>query len=523
MDRKLRIRILIIAFFLLFFVGVGVFFFTSLNARGRVAGINLYSLVPPGATAVLETTNLTQLMKELNYAGFSKELSSLKLSRIADDLRAHFDELTTSATHGLNERMNRMLISFHAPGSELDQVLYFCTDPGDEKWIERQILKYRPIDFPCKVSTYQGKTIEILPMGGDLFLCYYKSSGFVAASYSKRLIEQVIEAQTSGHSLLSDPLFALSRDQKRINSTASLYLKMKEVGWSELDLNFGRDAVYLSGISMDADTSSSFVNALKWQQPIERLSGKEFPPSTYYINQTAISEFQYIAANAARREYALADYADEVRETDISLMYFLKGNIAGSLTGISFYPADSVHRPLSLLAIPLNDSIKAETELQRWMQKALQQTGRPPGKVQLVYAGSKSYRMYPLPRNTVFSQLSGIKDADLNSYAVFYKNRLLLAPEPVNIISYITQVENRGEADGQELYKKYASRLAPGFNYLLIADLAKLSLSPESRSRLVPDFFFSHGGFFSHFILSTQFVCKERMVYPSLTLTYKDK
>lgn len=521
MDRKLRIKILILASILLSLIGAGVFFFTSLNARGRNAGINLYSLVPPNACAVFETRELSTLMKDLNYASFRKEFSNLKLSRIANDVREHFDELTASAPHGLGERLNRMLISFHSPGSELDQVIYFCTNPGDEKWVEQQIRKYRPIDFPSKNVTYKGHQIEILPMGGDLFLCCYKSSGFMTASYSKKLIEQVIDARLSGQSLLSDPLFSLSRDQKRLNGISTLYLKMKEVGWSELDLNLGRDALYFSGISMDADTSSSFVNALKLQVPIEHLSGKEFPESTYYINQTAVSEFKYIAANASRRQYALTDYPDYVREADVNLMHFLMGNVAGSMMALSFYAADSVRQPLSLLAIPLKDSIQTESELRMLLQNNSMQRKMSVSPTEIFYTGNKSYRFYSLPQNTLFSQLSGIADADFKSCAVFYKNYLLLAPKPIDIISYISQVETLPSVGESTLYKKYGARLAPGFNYLLIADLAELSHFPESRSRMIPDFFFSHGEFFSHFILSVQFVCKDGVIHPSMSLTYK--
>jgi len=523
MNRKLRIKTLVISLFLLFFIGMGVFFYMGISARERVTEVDLYSLIPSGSTAVFETNDLTTLIKEINNAICSKELSSLGLSRIANDLREHFDELTMSAPHGLSPRMNRMLISFHPPGTDLDQVLYFCTTPRDEEWIEQQIQKNRPIDFPLKTASYKGEEIQICPMGGDVFLCYYKSAGFVAASYSKRLIEQVIDTRISGKSVLSDPVFGLFRDHKSFNSIASLHLKMKQVGWSELNLKFGRDAVYLSGITMDADTSSSFVNALKEQSPIELISGKEFPRSTYYMNEMSISQFEYIAANSAQREYALALYSDDVKRTDIHIMRFLKRNASNRLAGISFYPEDSIRRPLSLLYIPVKDSVKAEKDLHMLIQNDILQTKIPaPHKAQLLFAGSKSYYLYSLPQNTVFSQLSGINDADLNSYAVFYKNLLLIAPEPVSILSYITQVEKAQVIEGNNIYQECISHLAPHSNYMLMANIGEVSLHSESRSRLIPDFFFQHIDFFSHFILSNQFVYKDGVIYPNLTLTYKE-
>ncbi len=522
MNRKLGIRISIFTLFLLFFIGVGTYFFTGLSARQKVSEINLYSLVPSNSIAVFETSNVTLLVKELKKLSCSKIFSTLKLSHIVNDLMEHFDQLVDPMPHGLSSSMNKVLISFHSLGSELDQVVYCCTTPEDEEWIEQQIHKKRPIAFPRKDVSYKGETLEIYPMGGDLFLCCYQSPGFFVASYSKKLIEQVIDTHISGHSILSDPVFGLTQDKKRAIGIASLYLKMQQTGWNKLDMKFDGDAIYLSGISVDADTSSSFVNALKEQYPITNFSGNEMPRSTYYISQMAISQLQYIAVNTARREYALATYPDEVKEMDIHMMHFLKKNTSGSLTAITFYPEDSVRRPLSLLSIPVKEAAKAEADLQLFLQNITSQIKIPtPGAAKLLQVGTKSYLLYPLPRNTVFSQLSGIEDTDLTAYALFYRNRLLLAPEPVSILSYITQLENANVIGNEIIYQECVSRLAPHFNYMVMANLSEVSSHPESKPRFIPSFFFQYGDFFSHFILSTQFVCNEGVIYPNITLTYK--
>ncbi|WP_321517786.1 hypothetical protein [uncultured Bacteroides sp.] len=518
MDRKLRIKTLIISLFLLFLIGVGTFFYTGISFRERITEVNLYSLVPSGCNAVFETNDLTSLIKEIKSTGYIKELPSLKLSRIANDLMVHFDSWVISAPHGVSSGMNRMLISFHSLGTETDQVVYFSTTPQNDDWIEQQIKKNRPMDFPIKTVSYRGKNIKICPMGGDSFLCYYKSAGFIAASYSERLIKQVIDTHVGGKSVLADPVFRLSQDYKNFNSIASLHLKMKQMGWSELNIKFARDVIRLSGTSIDADTSSSFVNALKEQSSIELLSKRELPRYTYYVNEMGISKLEYIAVNTSQQEYVLASYPDKVKAVDIHLVRFLKGYAANRLTSISFYPEDSIRRPLSLLYIPMKDSIKAEKDLQQFIQEKMQSGG----KAQLLYAGVKSYQLYSLPKNTIFAQLSGIKDADLNSYAVFYKNLLLLAPDPVSILSYITQMDKYNTLKFDSPYNECITRMSPHLNYMLMADLAEVNSHPDNRSRFIPDFFFLHADFFNHFILSTQFVCKNRMVYPNLKLTYKE-
>jgi len=524
MDHKMKIKIVVVTFFLLLFIGAGSYFFTSLNTRGKAAGINLFSLVPSDCSAIFETNDLASLLKELKGKNYGKELTTHGFSLIAKDLIDHFDELTASAPSGLSLRINKMLISFHSPGTEMDQVLYFPTNPGDEKWIEEKIQKKRPIDFPLKSVLYKDKKINICPMGGDLFLCYYKSSGFVAVSYSKRLIEQVIDAHVSGNSVLTDKVFGFAKDTKTANGIASLYVKEKQTGWSYLNLKFDDDAISLSGITTDAETSSSFVNAIKEQSPIKLFSGNIFPSSTYYMNQMSILQIQYIAINSAQTEYDLASYSDEVKATDIQLMYFLKGNVAGSLAGFSFCSDDSIQRPFSLLCIPMQNSMKAEADLRLFMQNhSINTVSAAGGKIQLFNTGNRSYRFYSLPPSTIFSQLSGIKDADLNTYALFYKDKLLLAPDPVSALSYINQIEKGNIIEKDSIYKENISHVDNRFNFLLMTDLGKLALYPEYRSRLIPDFFCQHMSFFSHFILLNQLVCQDRKVYPNLIFIYKDE
>jgi hypothetical protein len=519
MNRKLRIKILAISLFLLFFIGVGAFFYMGISSREKITEVNLYSLVPSGCNAVFETNDLTSLIKEIKSTEYIKILPLLKLSRIANDLIGHFDALTKSAPNGLSPRMNKMLISFHTLDSETDQVIYFNTTPGDEKWLEQQIEKNRPIDFPVKKVSYKGEKIRICPLGGDSFLCYYKSAGFIAVSYSERLIKQVINTHLSGKSVLNDPSFGLSQDHKSYNSIASLHVKSKQFGWSDLNIKFGRDAIRLSGTCADTDTSSSFINALKEQSPVDNLSKKELPRYTYYANEISISKLEYIAANSARQEYTLAPCAENVKEADIHLMHFIKAHAADRLASLSFYPEDTVRRPLSLLYIPLKDSLKAEKELRLFLPDRKQATV----KSQILYAGNQSYQLYLLPKNTIFEQLSGIKDADLNSYVVFYKNLLLLAPDPASILSYITQMNNVSILKFDNPYNECISRMAPHLNFMQMADLEDVNVHSDYRSRFIPDIFFLNADFFSHFILSSYIVCKDKVAYSDIRLTYKNK
>jgi len=203
-------------------------------------------------------------------------------------------------------------------------------------------------------------------------------------------------------------------------------------------------------------------------------------------------------------------------------MYFLKGNAAGSLTGFSFCSDDSIQRPFSLLCIPMQNSMKAEADLRSFMQShSIKTESSAIGKIQLFNTGNRSYRFYSLPPSTIFSQLSGIKDTDLNTYALFYNDKLLLAPNPLSALSYINQIEKGNIIKNDSVYKENISHVDTHFNFLLMTDFGKLALYPEYRSRLIPDFFSQHMSFFSHFTLLNQIVCHDKKVYPNLVFIYK--
>ena len=517
MDRKLRIRILIVSLFLLFLIGIGTFFYMGIISRERTNEVNLYTLVPADCNAVFETSDLKSLINEIKCSEYAKEFSSLKNFRIINDLRTHYDTFMMLLPKETSSRLNRILISFHSSGQEKDQVIYANTTSQDDGWIEERIRESRAIDFPIKKISYRGEKIRVCPMGGDLFLCYYKSSGFIAVSYSERLIKQVIDAHLNGKSILDNPSFGLSKGHKSFNGVATLHVRSKQFGWSNLNIKFSKNAIRLSGSCADADTSSSFINALKEQTSVKLISRNDLPRYTYYAGELSISSLEYIAANTARQQYALSSFPDNVKEADIHLMHFLKAHASDRLTSMSFYPEDTIRRPFSIISIPVKDSLLAERDMKQVM----------PGKEimavrsQILYAGNNSYRLYLLPKNTIFEQLSGIKDPDLNSYVVFYKNLLLLAPDPMSILSYISQMNNVSILKFDNPYNECISHLSDNVSYIQMADLEEMNLHPECISRSIPDFFFQQIDFFKHFILCGQIVSKDRAISSDVWLTYK--
>lgn len=194
--------------------------------------------------------------------------------------------------------MNKMLISFHEPDTPLNQVLYCSLGSGDYELVESFVRKYCSSTFPSKYFDYNGEEIRIYPMADGRFLAVYFTPDFLAVSFQKRLIEQVIDARRSRQSLMDMPSFRTMYAGKRNNVAATVYVRMKEVGmgkdtdgirsqtrlgsWAEFDMKFNEEAVYCSGISHGSDTTRTFINALRRQMPIKGFSGERLPASTSF-------------------------------------------------------------------------------------------------------------------------------------------------------------------------------------------------------------------------------------------------
>lgn len=112
--------------------------------------------------------------------------------------------------------MNQMLISFHEPDNERNQVLYCRLGNGDKELVNRFVRKYISSLYPPRTFVYKGEEIIIYPMADGDFLACYLTSDFMALSFQKKLIENVIDAYKSDKSLADDPTFTGVRAPKKV-------------------------------------------------------------------------------------------------------------------------------------------------------------------------------------------------------------------------------------------------------------------------------------------------------------------
>ena len=251
---------------LLFCVAVGFYAIARLDMTERNREVDLYSLVPSDCVGVLESDNISAFLNEIPSLNYGKELDGFQFPGLFEFLLHQLNEYAVQNAHGLSSQMNHLMVSFHAPGSVRDQVLYFRMGGSDQQMLEDMLKEYAPSNFLPKEEKYRGKTIWVYPLGQDEFLAAYSGAGFMALSYQKRLIEQVINAKLDKNSLNVDPVFSQILAKKKSHHFLTLYgrsaampfLNSDAPCWCEFEFHLNSDVLYLTGETYHSEPDDAF-------------------------------------------------------------------------------------------------------------------------------------------------------------------------------------------------------------------------------------------------------------------------
>lgn len=542
MKFSLSIKIVVILSVFLLCAGVGVYSFMRLNSVEQRKDFNLYTLVPQDAVAVFETDRMVDMLETMEQMECNEDGHFLYASDLFSCLKKYLNTLLEETPHALSKQMNKLLISFHAPDTQNDQVLYCTLGEGDRELLENFISKYSPESFPVKTSEYRGQEIRIYPMDNGRFLAVYLTRDFLALSFQKKLVERVIDARKDDRALPDDLSFQSLYDERNRPVEATLYLRTRSVQmgastdslrpvlnlgeWMEFDMKFTERAVYCTGLSHETDTVHSLVRALRPQKSLSGFAGDCLPSSTYLYTHWSISEKDSLFAFRASQVPYNPSSDPYPAKRDQELLDFLEANADTSLLTCFFladYPGRKV--PCAVSIIPLAHKWKARQDFLTWLRTTPREQAihpRPrfaPGYDR--YPRSQAYRKYLMPRNTLVARLTGWADTSLYAYACFYRGCLLLASDALSLSAYIEALEHKDTLTGSDHYERLAESLSPSYNLLLMADMDEVLHQPASYARLVPGFFLNHADFFRYFVLAIQFNNQEGTICPNLTLWYR--
>ena len=533
---KLRVifTITVVASVILMCTGIAISLYLRMSITEKAEDFNLYTVVPQSSVVILDTDDVVGLIKGVNELNCSKDNNFLYASRLFSHLKDHINTLLEDVPHGLSRQMSRLLISFHEPGNDKDQVVYCRLGAGDHELVEKFIKTYCASDFPSKYFDYRGEEIRIYPVVGDEFLACYFTSEFLAISYQKKLIEEVIDARVYDTSILNDETFLRLRAEKAMNSPATVYFRMQPMNmgkesdgipsptilgnWTEFNMQMNGDAIYFSGVNYDQDTCVTFMNTLRKQAAIDGFPGEILPYTTFFFSNWSISDLRSLFRFTSQHEYARSTYSNYIMERDEELLDFLDNHAYHSLTTCFFSSPDSVHNSCAVVRIPIRNAKHAEQALTDLLQNVSWEKNME-YLPQAIFNWPYTFRL--LPRNTLFTQLTGVTGSGLQLYSTFYRGQLLIGSSLESLSAYISMI-NAGEVlAGDYMYEKCVGSLSDSYNFMMMADLQQVFGQPESYVRLIPNFFFLHHEFFCNFMFSTQFTCIDGVIYPNIVLLYK--
>ena len=254
MDTRTMVKFGTIVSVLLFCMAIGFYAFMKLDMANHHRDVNLFTLIPDDCTVVLQSDDISACLDELSDLNYERELERFQFQGLLHLIIGGLNEYASENAHGLNGQMNRLLVSFHAPYTQRDQVVYFHAGMGGESLFVDMLREYMSSDFLPKEEMYRGETIQVYPLNHEEYLSVYANQDALVISYQKSLVEKVIDARLDGKSLDDNEVFS-SLLNKRKSHFLTLYsydpampaMDEEIPVWSEYDFHFNSDVFYLTG------------------------------------------------------------------------------------------------------------------------------------------------------------------------------------------------------------------------------------------------------------------------------------
>lgn len=537
---KLRtiVKIALTTSIVLLCTGFAMYSFFKISAAENRKDFNLYTLIPPSATVVFDTDNLSGFIQDVNDLESSRNNQFLHISKLFSLLKLNLYSVLEETPHGLSRQMNKAILSFHEPDNDRNQIFYCSLGEGDREQVEVFIRQYLSSEYPYKTFDYKGENIRIYPMEGGDFMACYLTSDFMVVSYQKKLIEKVIDTYKSGRSLVKDSLFARSILPKKGPVAATVYVRMQPVrmgvatdtlsydaaigGWTEFDLKLKGERIYLSGVNNHVDTCLTLTNVIRRQSPVSGFPGNLLPSTTLFLTKYSIGDWDSLLKFAEKQPVAKQNSSVYALQRDKEFLHYLKRHIKGELTTCTFSRKDTSEVPAVVVSMSIDDAVEAEKQLYALIKAIPKEEGLPRmPRITFCYTSTRAYGVYPLPENRLLTQLTGVRTPDLYNYSAFYGGQLLLASDVDALKQYIYQLDKGQVLEETAVYQAGIDGLDNPYHWMLWADLSEVFRLRDNYTRLLPDYFFRNEDFFRNFILSIQFLVVGEAVHPNINLIYK--
>lgn len=525
MNRKHIYNIIIKSSIILVFILIIVWGYQQLNTREKSVNINLYTLVPQDCYAIVETNDIATWIHHVKGAQFSDAFQEIYSSPILRKIIPHFEHQLKSRNHNSENRINRLVISFHQQGENYEPILYGALPFNDLSFFEN-IFKLEQANLSPKEITYKEEIITILPLGRDFIACYFQP-GFFIMSQQIKLIEQAIDSYKESKSVINNLHFKEMIEKQQVGEhPLTLFLNNQSIDsisrnkqvplahWQRYNIRINNESIYLTGECFDSEEEKSIAGIVKNEQKREPIPAEDLPKQVKQFYQIPFLADQTTLQPIAQDSSILLGNKNL---KDLLLLYSSR-----QMEIIDFYPANSTNSE-TIIRFPLVDTI---SEVEKFIRNT-----RLAKRMPSIWTQTKGYPVWIIhSSNLLYPHL---KTTDENKYFLTISDKQFIFGTELNTIKEylfettetLARASVSHSSDNHDYYKYCLNDLAEEANFTLVADLSLLldNTIPEKKDSIIlPSFILKQADFFKNFMLSIQLIHTHEETSTNIIFNYKE-
>jgi len=271
--------------------------------------------VPLNATFILETNNISELIKSIKSNDAWKYIQTISLFSEVDEQLMFIDSLLNKDFNLLVDK--NILISGHLQGKNKVQLLYLVSLPrsADQKRLKKGVEEFFQNKAEITERKHDGTKIFDVKFNEEEqnAFSFSFSKGILILSKSTLITENAVRQLKSNNSIAIDYNFKKISKTSGKNVVANYYInyetfsnlfkhllsnqtskktsKIKDfANWSSLDLNFNGTSVLLNGFSFAGANHGKFINIFAKQTPVKNTVSEILPEETSFFTTYSFSD-----------------------------------------------------------------------------------------------------------------------------------------------------------------------------------------------------------------------------------------
>jgi len=271
--------------------------------------------VPLNATFILETNNVSELIKSIKNNSAWKDIQTILLFKQVDEQLAFIDSLINKDLNIFIDK--NILISGHLQGKDKVQLLFLISLPrsADQKRINKKIESLLQNKAEITERKHDGTKIFDVKFNDEEqnAFSYSFSKGVLIFSKSTLLAENAVRQVKSNNSIAIDYNFKKISKTAGKNVVANYYINYETLSnlfkhllskqttkktskitnfanWASLDLKFNGTSVLLNGFSFAGANHSKFINIFAKQTPVKNTVAEILPEETSFFTTYSFSD-----------------------------------------------------------------------------------------------------------------------------------------------------------------------------------------------------------------------------------------